>query len=84
MPVPITPSSKSARENSIATRPSPRITGVIGVSVAGVFTPPTLKPARLQLALEVTRIGPEPLDAFRFLLQDVEGRDARGGHRRRM
>ena len=46
IPVPITPSSKSAREYSIAARPSPTITGVIGVSVAGVFTPPMLNPAR--------------------------------------
>ena len=31
----------------MAARPSPTMIGVIGVSVAGVFTPPMLKPARL-------------------------------------
>ena len=46
--------------------------------------PPTLKPARAQLALEVARVGPQALDALRLLLQDVECRDARGGDRRRM
>ena len=46
MPVAITPSSKSARENSMAARPSPTIIGVMGVSVAGVVTPPMLKATR--------------------------------------
>ena len=38
----------------------------------------------LELALEVTRVGPEPLDALRLVLQDVEGGDAGGRDRRRM
>src|SRR5580704_4720710 len=38
----------------------------------------------LELILKVARVGPEALDALRLLLQDVERRNAGGGHRRRM
>ncbi len=59
IPVAITPSSNSAREKSIAARPSPTIIGVIGVSLAGVFTPPMLNPDALQFALEIPRVLPQ-------------------------
>ena len=58
--------------------------GVMGVSVAGVVTPPMLKPSALQFALEVARVVPEALDALRLLLQNVEGGDAGGRDRGRM
>src|SRR5271166_3729562 len=45
MPVPSTPSLNSSRENSIVSRPSPMMMGVIGVSLAGVVWPPMLKPS---------------------------------------
>ena len=45
MPVPKTPSLNSSREKSIVSLPSPMMMGVIGVSLAGVFTPPMLKPS---------------------------------------
>ena len=38
----------------------------------------------VQLALEVVRVVPQPLDALRLLLQDVEGLNAGGRDRRRM
>ena len=46
IPVPITPSLNSSRENSMVSLPSPMMMGVIGVSLAGVLLPPMSKPRR--------------------------------------
>ena len=84
IPVAITPSSNSARENSIAVaalahndRRNRRLRGR-RVHAADVES------RALQLALKIPRVLPQPLDPLRLLLQNVEGRDARSRHRRRM
>ena len=68
----------------MVSRPSPTMIGVIGVSLAGVFTPPILKPELAELLLQVAGVLPELLDALRLLLEDVEGGDAGRGDGRRM
>ena len=84
MPVAMRPWSKRARLKSMVLRPSPTMMGVMGVSLFGVVTPPMLKPAWVQLLLEVARVGPEALDAFGLACKDVEGGDAAGGDAGRM
>jgi len=65
-------------------RPSPMMMGVMGVSLAGVFTPPMFEPETAQLLFPEAGVLPETLHALRFLLQDVKGGDASGSDRRRM
>ena len=57
--------------------------GVIGVSLAGVFWPPMLKPSAPSSFFQYWCF-PELLDQFGLVLQYIERRDARGRHRRRM
>ena len=74
-----TPRSNSVSDIFAAVAASPTITGVIGLSLM-----PVLKPSCLEAGLEEARVVPELLDPLRLGFEDVEGGEARGGHRRRM
>ncbi len=58
--------------------------GVIGVSLAGVLTPPMLKPQTAELAFEVAGVLPEALDALGLGFEQIKSGDAGGGDRRRV
>ena len=55
------------------------MTGVIGVSLMPVSKPRSCRPD-----LKNRGVVPQPLDALRLVLQDVDRRDARRGHGRRL
>ena len=62
IPAAITPASNSFLEKSIVARPSPTMMGVMGVSLAGVSTPPILNPASASCCLKYRNV-PHPSEA---------------------